>query len=86
MVLSMITGQQIRIARYALRWSVDILANEVGVNTKTIRRIEAVDGLPDSTLKTISNIQSALEAEGIEFIGTPDDAPGIRIHSSARKP
>ncbi len=25
-------------------------------------------------------IKSALEAAGIEFIGTPGDAPGIRIH------
>jgi hypothetical protein len=25
-------------------------------------------------------IQTTLEAAGIEFIGTPDDAPGIRIH------
>ena len=25
-------------------------------------------------------IKSALEAAGIEFIGTPTDAPGIRIH------
>ena len=76
----MITGQQIRIARSALRWSVDALAEEVGLNAKTIRRIEAVDGLPDSTVKTISHIQSVLETAGIEFIGAPDDGPGIRIH------
>jgi len=76
----MITGQQIRSARSALKWSADILAEAAGVNPKTIRRIESADGVPDSTIKTISNIQAALEAAGIEFIGTPDDAPGIRIH------
>jgi hypothetical protein len=26
------------------------------------------------------SIKTALEAAGIEFIGTPEDAPGIRIH------
>ncbi|SMH56245.1 hypothetical protein SAMN05661107_3223 [Maritimibacter sp. HL-12] len=25
-------------------------------------------------------VVSTLESAGIEFIGTPDDAPGIRIH------
>ena len=81
MVLSMITGQQVRAARNALKWSADVLAEAAGVNPKTIRRIEGVDGLPESTLKTIMQIRLALEAAGIEFIGTPDDGPGIRIHS-----
>ncbi len=57
------------------------LAEISGVNSKTIRRIEAADGLPDSTVKTITQIKSALEAAGIEFIGTPDDGPGIRIYT-----
>lgn len=29
----------------------------------------------------MQKIQTALEAAGIEFIGTPNDAPGIRIHA-----
>ena len=81
MVLSMITGQQIRAARNALKWSADILAQAAGVNPKTIRRIEAADGLPDSTISTISKLKATLEAAGIEFIGTPEDGPGIRIHA-----
>jgi hypothetical protein len=28
-------------------------------------------------------IQKALEAAGIEFIGTPEDAPGIRVRPVA---
>ncbi len=80
-MLSVITGQQIRAARNALKWSADVLAEAARVNPKTIRRIEAVDGLPESTLKTIVQIQSALEAAGIEFIGTPDDGPGIRMYA-----
>jgi DNA-binding XRE family transcriptional regulator len=81
----MITGQQIRAARNALRWSVDDLANSARIASKTVRRIEANDGMPDSKLKTISLIKSSLETAGIEFIGTPDDGPGIRIRPVASK-
>ncbi len=81
----MITGQQIRAARNALRWSVDDLANSAGIASKTVRRIEANDGMPDSKLKTISQIKSSLETAGIEFIGTPEDGPGIRIRPVASK-
>ena len=77
----MITGQQIRAARNALRWSADVLAQAAGVNPKTVRRIEAVDGLPDSTISTMSRLKSTLESAGIEFIGTPEDGPGIRIRA-----
>jgi hypothetical protein len=30
----------------------------------------------------LHQIITVLEAAGIEFIGSPDDAPGIRIHTS----
>ena len=45
----------------------------------TIKRMEANDGAPVSTVANLNAIKSALEAAGIEFIGTPDDRPGIRI-------
>lgn len=76
----MLTGVQIRMARAALNLSADGLAEKAGVASKTIRRIEASEGLPSSSARTIAQIQSALEAAGIEFIGSPEDAPGIRIH------
>lgn len=76
----MLTGVQIRLARIALNMSADVLAEKAGVASKTIRRIEAVQGIPSSSARTIAQIQSALEAAGIEFVGGPEDAPGIRIH------
>ena len=57
------------------------MATNSGVGARTIKRIEKADGLPDSTVSTISKLQTALEAAGIEFIGTPEDGPGIRIHT-----
>lgn len=41
--------------------------------------MEASEGIPVSTAANLNAIKSALEAVGIEFIGTPDDRPGIRI-------
>ena len=76
---SMITGTQIRSARAALRWSVESLADRSGVSVRTIKRMEVVDTVPNSTLPNINAIRFTLESAGIEFIGGPEDRPGIRI-------
>jgi transcriptional regulator with XRE-family HTH domain len=75
----MITGSQIRAARAALRWSAEELAQRAKVGIQTIKRFEAVEGMPPSRSLTLNAVQRALEAEGVEFIGTPEDRPGIRI-------
>jgi transcriptional regulator with XRE-family HTH domain len=75
----MITGVQIRIARHAVKWSAQELANQTGLAAKTIQRIESVDGVSNTTIHTMQRIQETLEAAGIEFIGLPEDRPGIRI-------
>ena len=77
----MITAAQIRCARTALRWTADDLAKNSGVGARTIKRLEANDGLPDSTISTLSKLKSTFESAGIEFIGTPEDGPGARIHT-----
>jgi len=76
----MITGIQIRIARHALKWSAKKLADQTGLAVKTIQRIEAVDGISNTTIRTMQLIQHTLEQADIEFIGTPEDRPGIRIN------
>jgi transcriptional regulator with XRE-family HTH domain len=75
----MITGWQIRAARAALAWPAQTLAERSGVGLRTIMRLEASDDLLSGRAKTLQDIQSALEAAGIEFIGSPNDRPGIRI-------
>ncbi len=76
----MITAEQIKAARAALGWSVTELSLRSGVGTATIKRYEAVTGLPKSRKDNLGLLRQAFEAAGIEFTGTPDDAPGIRIH------
>jgi DNA-binding transcriptional regulator YiaG len=77
--VNMITGVQIRAARFALRLSAQELAKRAKVSLPTIQRFEQVDGVPPSRSSTLIDVRRALEAAGIEFIGTPDDSPGIRI-------
>ena len=75
----MISSSQIRAARALIRWSALDLAHESGVGVATIRRLELVDGIPSSNARTIDALQKALEAAGVEFIGAPDDCPGVRL-------
>jgi transcriptional regulator with XRE-family HTH domain len=76
-----LTSAQIRCARAALGWSAQDLAEKSGVVRRTIASIEAQSGVPSANSNTLLKIQTALEVAGIEFIGRPDDAPGIRIHA-----
>ena len=75
----MISSGQIRAARALLRWSALELAQISGIGVATIRRLELVDGVPSSNARTLMQIQKTLEAVGIEFIGSPDDRPGVRL-------
>jgi len=75
----MISGVQIRAARAALRLSLAELSSRAAVGVQTIVRFEAADGVPPSRSSKLSDVQRALETAGVEFIGTPDDGPGIRF-------
>ncbi len=75
----MITSAQIRAARALLRWSSDDLAQAAGVGGATIRRLEVQEGVPRVHARTLELIQRALEEAGIEFLGSPEDRPGVRL-------
>ena len=74
------TGMQLRAARNALGWSIEKLAEQSGISVRTIIRYEEVSGVPANRSGNLSQLVQSLESAGIEFIGTPEDAPGIRIH------
>jgi hypothetical protein len=50
-----------------------------GVGNATIKRLEVMEGIPSGQVRTLKSIKEALEAAGVEFIGTPDDRPGVRL-------
>ena len=73
-----------RAARALLRWSAADLSERSSVGTATIQRMEVMDGVPAGNVKTLVAIQQALEGAGIEFIGNPDNSPGVRLRSGKR--
>jgi transcriptional regulator with XRE-family HTH domain len=77
----LITSGQIKAARGILGWTARDLAAKSGIGFSTMIRLEASEGVPSSNVKTLDAIQRALEESGIQFIGTPDDGPGVRLFS-----
>lgn len=75
----MITGAQIRAARALLRWSGEEISRRSGVSLPTIKRLEQYDGVPPSRSQTLEAIRIALETAGVEFLGAPNQSPGVRL-------
>ena len=75
----MIISEQIRAARQLVKITAGELAELSGVGVATIRRFELMSGVPSGNARSIEAIQKALEAAGVEFLGTPDDGPGVRL-------
>jgi transcriptional regulator with XRE-family HTH domain len=75
----LITSGQIRAARAMIRWSAADLASAAGIGSATIKRMEVMEGVPSGNVKTLLALKAALEAAGVEFVGTPDDRPGVRL-------
>ena len=75
----MLTVEQIKMARSALGWSIQKLAESSHVSVRTIKRIESEGGLEKATKANLKLIRETLEAAGIEFIGAPDNGPGVRL-------
>ena len=76
----MITADQCRMARAALRLGVRELAATAAVAVNTITRFERGDGIHPRNAEAI---QRALESAGVEFIN--GDAPGVRLRRKAQE-
>ena len=74
----MITSAQIRAARALLDWSRADLSITSGVGASALMRLESAVGIPSGNIKTFEAVQKALEEQGIEFIGTPENGAGVR--------
>ena len=78
-LMSRISSLQIKIARTALGWSVDQLSEATQISRSTLKRVETEDGFKRATQANLKLIKQTLEAQGIEFIGTEEEGPGIRL-------
>lgn len=81
----MITSDQIRAARALIRWSAADLASASGIGSATIKRMEVMEGVPSGNVKTLLALKVALESAGVEFVGTPDDGPGVRLAANKKQ-
>jgi hypothetical protein len=77
----MITASQLRAARAVLGLSVALVASSTTIGTATLKRYEAAQGVPKARKGHLTTLQSFYQNAGIEFIGTPEDGPGIRLRA-----
>jgi transcriptional regulator with XRE-family HTH domain len=75
-------AEQILGARAMLRMDQKALAERAGVTVETIRRIEDELGPIAAHEQTLSAIQRALEAAGVEF--TNGNEPGVKLKAKAQ--
>jgi transcriptional regulator with XRE-family HTH domain len=68
-----------RAARGLLKWSAKETAERSGVALTTVQRLEQEEGVPAGRAHTLVKLQQAMESAGVEFTGTPDDGPGVRL-------
>jgi hypothetical protein len=62
-----------------VHWTTSEAARRAGLTRLTIERLEQHPGIPPSRSQTLIDLQRAFEAAGVEFIGTPEDGPGVRL-------
>lgn len=73
---------QSSMARAALEWTVQQLADAAGVGLNTVRRFEAGE---DSRQSTVKAMREAFSAAGIVFLEDNGDGPGIRFKKRSSK-
>ncbi|MDB2454658.1 helix-turn-helix domain-containing protein [Planktomarina temperata] len=78
----MMTVEQLKMARAALGWSIQVLADKSMVSVRTIKRIESEGMIEKVTPANMKLLRETLQAAGIEFIGNACDGPGVRLWSN----
>ena len=71
-------------ARAALGWSIQVLADKSMVSVRTIKRIESEGMIGKVTPANMKLLRETLEAAGIEFIGDEDEGPGVRLWAAPK--
>lgn len=76
----MLTGTQIRMARVALHWKIDDLAEKTGVPWARLQKVERGNGVPDVPPETMAALRRVFEDAGIVFIPESESAgPGVAV-------
>ena len=75
----MITSSKLKAARALMDLSIKELSDLSNVSVPTIQRLERQTGVISSQPRTLLDLVRTFEEAGVEFIGTPDDSPGVRL-------
>lgn len=75
----MLTGRQVRDARFRARLELRDLAARAGVDPLQLAYAEAMYGSPPWSDGDFSRVRSALEAAGVEFIPENGGGAGVRL-------
>lgn len=73
---------QVRMARAALNWSLQQLADASGVHRNTISNFET--GKFAGEASKLAALQAALEAAGVIFVEENGEGPGVRLRKDRR--
>ena len=57
------------------------LATKSGVSLSTIQKLERFDGVPAAHMSSILPLYEVFLQPGVEFLGTPDEDPGVRLRT-----
>jgi transcriptional regulator with XRE-family HTH domain len=68
--------EQCRMARAALDWSTQQLADAAGVGRNTVNRYESGG---DARMSSVEKMRHALEAAGVQFIAENGGGAGVRL-------
>lgn len=68
---------QVRMARAALNWSLQQLADASGVHRNTISNFET--GRYGGSEEALNAIRAALESAGVIFVAENGEGPGVRL-------
>ena len=76
----LITSSQIKGARAMTGLTVRELAAKSDIAFSTLVRLESANNqIPPSNVETLKKLIKTFDVLGIEFIGTPEDRPGVRL-------
>ena len=81
-----ISVEQVKAARMLLGWDQSQLAAAASVGIATVKRLEIGTGPLSSTPRITAMIKLAFEQACIEFLGTPDKHPGVRLNLEKSTP
>jgi DNA-binding XRE family transcriptional regulator len=81
-IITTMTPDQCRMARAALKWSTQQLADAAGVGLNTVNRFERGS---DARMSSADKMERALRRAGVAFIDENGGGVGVRLKKPVRK-